>query len=67
MKNNVIMLVEDNPDDEALTVRALKKEQNCERSGGRARRGRGVGLSVWRRHRMRAATPRNCHRWFCLI
>lgn len=25
MKNNVIMLVEDNPDDEALTVRALKK------------------------------------------
>jgi two-component system response regulator len=25
LKNNVIMLVEDNPDDEALTVRALKK------------------------------------------
>jgi CheY-like chemotaxis protein len=25
MKNNVIMLIEDNPDDEALTVRALKK------------------------------------------
>ncbi len=25
MKNNLIMLVEDNPDDEALTVRALKK------------------------------------------
>jgi two-component system response regulator len=27
MKNNVIMLVEDNPDDEALTVRALKKNK----------------------------------------
>ena len=25
MKNNLIMLIEDNPDDEALTVRALKK------------------------------------------
>jgi two-component system response regulator len=27
MKNKVIMLVEDNPDDEALTVRALKKNK----------------------------------------
>jgi two-component system, response regulator len=27
MKNNMIMLVEDNPDDEALTVRALKKNK----------------------------------------
>ena len=27
MKNNVIMLVEDNPDDEALTVRALRKNK----------------------------------------
>lgn len=27
MKNNVILLVEDNPDDEALTVRALKKNK----------------------------------------
>ena len=27
MKNNLIMLVEDNPDDEALTVRALKKNK----------------------------------------
>jgi two-component system response regulator len=27
MKNQVIMLVEDNPDDEALTVRALKKNK----------------------------------------
>jgi two-component system response regulator len=27
MKNNVIMLVEDNPDDEVLTVRALKKNK----------------------------------------
>jgi two-component system response regulator len=27
MKKNVIMLVEDNPDDEALTVRALKKNK----------------------------------------
>lgn len=27
MKNNVIMLVDDNPDDEALTVRALRKHQ----------------------------------------
>lgn len=27
MKNKVIMLVEDNPDDEALTVRALKKSK----------------------------------------
>src|SRR5258708_29457361 len=27
MKNNVIMLVEDKPDDEALTVRALKKNK----------------------------------------
>jgi two-component system response regulator len=27
MKNSVIMLVEDNPDDEALTVRALKKNK----------------------------------------
>ena len=27
MKTNVIMLVEDNPDDEALTVRALKKNK----------------------------------------
>ena len=27
MKNDVIMLVEDNPDDEALTVRALKKNK----------------------------------------
>jgi two-component system response regulator len=27
MKNNVILLVEDNPDDEALTVRALKKSK----------------------------------------
>jgi two-component system, response regulator len=27
MKSNVIMLVEDNPDDEALTVRALKKNK----------------------------------------
>src|SRR5882672_8263074 len=27
MNNNVIMLVEDNPDDEALTVRALKKNK----------------------------------------
>ena len=27
MKNNLIMLVEDNPDDEALTVRALKKHK----------------------------------------
>jgi len=25
MKENVILLVEDNPDDEALTIRALKK------------------------------------------
>jgi hypothetical protein len=25
MKNNVILVVEDNPDDEALTVRTLKK------------------------------------------
>jgi two-component system response regulator len=27
MKNNLIMLIEDNPDDEALTVRALKKHK----------------------------------------
>jgi two-component system response regulator len=27
MKTNVVMLVEDNPDDEALTVRALKKNK----------------------------------------
>lgn len=27
MKNNVILLVEDNPDDEALTVRALRKNK----------------------------------------
>jgi two-component system, response regulator len=27
MKNHVIMLVEDNPDDEALTVRALRKNK----------------------------------------
>jgi two-component system response regulator len=27
MKNNVVLLVEDNPDDEALTVRALKKNK----------------------------------------
>src|SRR5271154_2796131 len=27
MKTNLIMLVEDNPDDEALTVRALKKNK----------------------------------------
>jgi len=27
MNNNVILLVEDNPDDEALTVRALKKNK----------------------------------------
>ena len=27
MKNQVIMLVEDNPDDEALTVRALRKNK----------------------------------------
>ena len=27
MKNNVIMLVDDNPDDEALTVRALRKNK----------------------------------------
>jgi len=27
MNNKVILLVEDNPDDEALTVRALKKNK----------------------------------------
>ena len=29
MENKVILLVEDNPDDEALTIRALKKNNIC--------------------------------------
>jgi len=45
MKDKIILLVEDNPDDVKLTLRALKKKQYQERSGrGRGRR-RGSGLS----------------------
>jgi len=40
-----ILLVEDNADDEALTLRALKKKQHHQRRRGHARRSRGSRLS----------------------
>ena len=47
--DKVILLVEDNPDDVELTLRAFQQEQHPERDRRGPRRGRGAGLPV--RHR----------------
>ena len=52
-----ILLVEDNPDDEALTLRALKKSNIAERGRRRARRRRGARLPLRHRRATRAGEP----------
>lgn len=42
MKNQIILLVEDNPDDRDLTLMALEKKQHRDRSSGGRRRRRGA-------------------------
>jgi hypothetical protein len=45
----IILLVEDNPDDEALTLRSAQEEQHAQQGGHRTRWGRSAGVSL--RHR----------------
>jgi two-component system, response regulator len=66
LKNNVIMLVDDNPDDEALTVRALRKNKIINEIVV-ARDGQQALNYLFGKTRIRAATPRKCPRSYCLI
>ena len=61
-EQHVILLVEDNPSDEELTLRALKKSNIAQPGRRRARRRGGARLPLRAEGPTPGATPRSCRR-----
>ena len=69
MAAKVILLVEDNPDDEELTIRAGFRKNNILNEVAIARDGASEALDLLVRHRAhtRGETSACCPRWSCSI